>query len=294
MSRANWGELVSHNPMLVEIARFRRKYLSMRGTGVVTTVFFGVVYGILLLAVTRFAEAVEPAVVLYTELGLLCFLAPALAYTSIAGEREKRTWDFLLVAPVTRAQIVVGKFIAAAQGVVAVALLMLVPLGVTLVGESARIARNNWTWGRDFGSSTGLYDALLAVLAIASFGIMLCALTVFFSARCRRALMALGASLGTIVFVFAIIPLLTQPLIREGFEWRFWLELLNFFNPFVATGCILDPSTYDDRIIPTAYYGWPQIGVYLAVAIGFLAWAVKTVQWPDNEVEFIGGKRARS
>lgn len=294
MSRASIDQLFVHNPMLVEIARFRRKYLSLRGTGIVTTVFFGAIYGLLLLVVIRFADNVEPGVVLFTELGLACFIAPAILHSAIAGEREKRTWDFLLVAPVTRAQIVVGKFIAAVQGIIAMALLMLLPLGVTLLGQSARYQRETWGWDGYSRPTTGLYDTLLAGLLIATFAIMLCAMTLFFSARCKRSLMALGASLGAIVVAFALFPALTLPLPEDSFEWKFWIELGNLFNPFVAVSHVLDrnPSYYEGAI-PAAYYGWTQIGFYVLATIGFLAWAIKTVHWPDNEKKFIGGKRAR-
>jgi ABC-type transport system involved in multi-copper enzyme maturation permease subunit len=47
------------------------------------------------------------------ELGLICLLAPALTADLISGERERRTLDLLLVTPLSRRQIVVGKLIAA-------------------------------------------------------------------------------------------------------------------------------------------------------------------------------------
>lgn len=290
-----WAHLFAGNPMLVEVSRFRRKYLSLRGTGLVTTVFFGALYGMLLMMVIRYADSVDPIVVLQAELGLSCFLAPAVLYASIAGEREKRTWDFLLVAPVSRAQIVVGKFLAAAQGIVAMALLFLLPLGVTLLGSTARHQRGQWSpYGPSGSAQVGLYDPLLASVVIASFALMLCAVTLFFSARCRRALMALGASLGTVVLFFAVFPLLTMPLADDSFEWRLWIELLNLFNPFVAVGAIMDPYERDSMAIPASLFGWPQVVFYLVATAAFLIWTIRTVHWPDNEVKFIGGTRARS
>src|SRR3954454_16619655 len=53
------------------------------------------------------------ATVTALELGLICLLAPALTADLIAGERERRTLDLLLVTPLSRRQIVVGKLIAA-------------------------------------------------------------------------------------------------------------------------------------------------------------------------------------
>ena len=47
------------------------------------------------------------------ELGLICLLAPALTADLISGERERSTLDLLLVTPLSRLQIVVGKLVAA-------------------------------------------------------------------------------------------------------------------------------------------------------------------------------------
>ena len=47
------------------------------------------------------------------ELGLICLLAPALTADLISGERERQTLDLLLVTPLSRRQIVIGKLVAA-------------------------------------------------------------------------------------------------------------------------------------------------------------------------------------
>lgn len=53
------------------------------------------------------------AAVTALELGLICLLAPALTADLISGERERQTLDLLLVTPLSRRQIVVGKLVAA-------------------------------------------------------------------------------------------------------------------------------------------------------------------------------------
>ncbi|MGE3910796.1 MAG: ABC transporter permease [Chloroflexota bacterium] len=52
------------------------------------------------------------AAVTAVELGLICLLAPALTADLISGERERQTLDLLLVTPLSRRQIVVGKLVA--------------------------------------------------------------------------------------------------------------------------------------------------------------------------------------
>ena len=61
------------------------------------------------------------------ELGLICLLAPAFTADLVSGERERRTLDLLLVTPLTRWQIVVGKLVAALGS-----LLMLIVLAIPL------------------------------------------------------------------------------------------------------------------------------------------------------------------
>ena len=61
------------------------------------------------------------------ELGLICLLAPAFSADLVSGERERRTLDLLLVTPLTRWQIVVGKLVAA-LGSLLVLIVLALPL----------------------------------------------------------------------------------------------------------------------------------------------------------------------
>ena len=61
------------------------------------------------------------------ELGLICLLAPAFTADLVSGERERRTLDLLLVTPLTRWQIVVGKLVAA-LGSLLVLIVLALPL----------------------------------------------------------------------------------------------------------------------------------------------------------------------
>ncbi len=65
------------------------------------------------------------------ELGLICALTPMLTADLIAGERERRTYDLLLVTPLTRGQIVVGKLVA---GLGSLLLLIVLALPLQAIG----------------------------------------------------------------------------------------------------------------------------------------------------------------
>ena len=61
------------------------------------------------------------------ELGLICLLAPALTADLISGERERRTYELLLVTPLSAVQIAIGKLVPALGS-----LLLLVVLALPL------------------------------------------------------------------------------------------------------------------------------------------------------------------
>lgn len=276
-------DLVLDNPMLIEIRRFRRKYLTTRGTGFGGFLLFLVAYGLLVTIQLRWPQGMSPGVVLMLELGLFCFLVPALIHGAIAGERERRSWDFLLVAPVTRAQVVVGKFMGAAWGILVASALFLIPLTIALIAES---------WPSSYGYAsyerhTNLHDALQGVMVVVTFALLMAAMTLFFSARCKRPLMALGASLGLIAIGLIAYPILLAPLMSTGGTG----ELTMYFHPFFVLFQVIEFDSRGDRGQDLAFWGWPQVLVYIGMTIVFLVWTERTLGFAENEVKFVGGKK---
>ncbi|MBX7132819.1 MAG: ABC transporter permease [Fimbriimonadaceae bacterium] len=273
-------DLILDNPMLIEIRRFRRKYVSTRGTGFAGFLLFMVAYGLLVTVQLRWPQGMSPGVVLMIELGLFCFLVPTLIHGAIAGERERRSWDFLLVAPVTRAQVVVGKFMGSAWGIVLASGLFLVPLTISLVAESFPSPYGYYGVQRH----TSLHDAFLGVLVVVTFALMIAALTLFFSARCKRPLMALGASLGLIAIGLIAFPILVAPMMTRE------TELIMYFHPFYVLFQLAErwggPEQFDRAI-----WGWPQVFVYAGMTIVLLIWTERTLGFAENEVKFVGGRK---
>ncbi len=108
-----YRSLISHNPMKAEIRRFRNRYLrrgTKGGASFAVTVIALSFYVLLLIWIGTSLR--EGAVMAISQICLVAVTlgVPIAAYTMIAGERERRSWDLLLVAPITSAQIVVGKF----------------------------------------------------------------------------------------------------------------------------------------------------------------------------------------
>lgn len=79
------------------------------------------------------------AAVTAVELGLICLLAPALTADLISSERERRTLDLLLVTPLSRRQIVVGKLVAALGS-----LLILIVLALPIQAVAVLIGGVGW------------------------------------------------------------------------------------------------------------------------------------------------------
>ena len=178
MNRLMWQELVTQNPMLIEIARFRRRFLSFSGSNALNGIVLGlaiVCYFGLLMLVFSARGSMPPIALVMVQTFIFLFATPSILYAAIAGEREKRTWDLLLAAPITQAQIVVGKFIGAMAAIGVGFGLFLVPVLVTAV----EYEKTNWQ------------DLILSELVSITFIIALATVTLFFSARTRRAFMAL-------------------------------------------------------------------------------------------------------
>ncbi|MFZ4507617.1 MAG: ABC transporter permease [Fimbriimonas sp.] len=270
-------ELVTGNPMTIEIIRFRRKYLSWQGPSAQSSALLGlflIVYAGVLLIVINARSFLPPQSIVSFMLALFVILVPAMLYGAIAGERERRSWDLLLVAPVSKAQIVMGKFLAASSGIGVVVGLMLVPIGFAAV-----------TYAR-----TDYPVLLMAILVCLSFSLLIAALTLFFSARVKRPFMALGAVMGSEIVGMVVLPTLLS---AGGMGQDFVVRFIQTFHPFMLIEEMhranLPSST--DMLLPLGLLGPPQIFAYLFLTLFFLGWTERTLSFADNEVGFLPKKK---
>ena len=276
------NEWFFHNPMQIEISRFRRRYFSF-STGnsnnsvVLTLILLG--YAGLVLIVEQNRSALHPISVVIFETVLLTVFAPMMLYGSIAGERERRSWDLLLAAPITKSQIVFGKFMGAMVALAIAVLLFQLPILISAIGYRG----------------TDWMKLALATLTSYSFVLVVCALTIFFSARVKRGLMALGAVLG----ILASLLIVFRSFVSIGGPDRSTLEITLFFDPFTVLSHLMVPKEEYMReinppLIPEWSWGLPQIFVYLGLTLTMLAWASNTLVFAENEVKFIprGDKNA--
>ncbi len=263
-----------HNPMLVEISRFRRRYFSF-STGnpgnsvILTLVLLG--YAGFVLIVEENREAMNPISIVMFETAVLTVFAPMMLYGSIAHERERRSWDLLLAAPITKFQIVGGKFMGAMAALSIAVGLFQIPILIAAFGYKD----TNW-WN--------LFEATFVSF---SFLMTVCALTILFSARVKRGLMALGAVLGILTVALVVFPALTY---GAGID-RLSGDPFLYLHPFTVLSHL---TMTDEQNKVVSAWGWPQTFVYIFLSLVLLAWAENTLNFAENEVKFLpqGDKNA--
>jgi len=280
MSRTIWQDLVVENPMLIEIHRFRRRFLTFSAGNSLNSAVLALIlvcYAGLVLLVVQAKGDIPPLAVVMIQTGVLTLFAPGMLHGAIAGERERRSWDLLLVAPISKAQIVVGKFIGALAALGVAATFFLLPILISAIAYR----RTNWN------------DLIEGEAVSLTFGAAVCGLTMLFSARVKRPFMALGASLGTLAVLMIVLPSLIgifgNNSLGSGMVDVFYL------HPFIVLTQIMQisedrgdySSSYRNHFVSDPSWGWPQAFIYLAFAIILVTWAAKTLIFAENEVKFI-------
>ncbi|HWA82683.1 MAG TPA: ABC transporter permease subunit [Fimbriimonadaceae bacterium] len=275
MSR--FQDLFVENPMLIEVRRYRRRMLG-GGKGVnIAFLTLGTVCYIGLLLVVGSADGGVPAIaIVMLQTGVFALGAPAVLNNAIAGEREKRTWDLLLAAPVTKAQIMIGKFAGAMTNLLLGAVLFLLPMFICAVSY------------RD----TDYVALIWAEMDSIAFAVLACALTLLFSARCRRAFTALGVSLGMILLGLIVYPTMIEAFGGADSTAR---DFLMTFHPFYVQEKLMNQRYIHDPIAQApAGQAVFQIVIFLCLAAVLLVWTERTLTFSDNEVKFLPKQHARS
>jgi ABC-type transport system involved in multi-copper enzyme maturation permease subunit len=283
---SSFQELVTENPMLMEVRRMQRRFMGMERANALSTVVLvlaGMAYLGLLMIVWYYRSDVDPVFLIYLQTGLYLLVGPAMLHGSIAGERERRSWDLLLVAPISKAQIVAGKFISALSALGGGALLFLLPIAIAAVSYNP-----SWSNGDSNSTILRFYNLLLLEGVSLSFLILVCATAIFISARCKRSFVALGGTIGTIMAALLIFPMM----LAIGFASdRMTLEYIMSLHPFYVIAKVHDAanvrSTDFTENLPNWFFGWPQILTYCLFAAVLLIWAERTLRYADGEGRFI-------
>ena len=189
------------NPILIKDLRSR-----MRGARayILLTIYLTILAGVTLLLYVAIAGSVGNDLNAGREIGRalfftiatvalieVCLITPVLTSGSVAGEKERQTYDLLVASLLTPWQIVWGKLASS----LAFALLLII--AVVPVMSLAFL----------FGG-VGLTEVLIAIVGLVTTAILYATIGLFWSALMRSSLGATSFAIGTVIVILLGIPFL--------------------------------------------------------------------------------------
>ena len=280
VKQSKWEELFSKNPMMAEVTRFRKRFLSIRGSSVAINGGIGIVlvlYALFAIICVYYRGDLEPLSLFVLFIGIMLFAIPLLLHGSISGERERRSWDMLMVAPITHGQIIVGKFMGAFAGLAMAFGLYLIPVIIDAA----------------FHVDSRFINIFLATLVVLAQGASVIAMTLLISARVKRPLIALAVSIAVVMIYFILIPSMIGSI--RSIPTQFVNGILSPFDVLsrLARSVSVTPNEFDryDQPLDAIPMCLTQILYQFFLTICMLIWATKTLVYADNEVKFISKKK---
>ncbi len=308
-------ELLWENPMTLEATRTLRRTLRTGSNtenpyatrslnfflgGTLCFLYLWTLFGIV-----RASEDISIYLVI-AELFLLTLIVPCSLYGAIAVEREKQTYESLILTRLTPAQIVCGK-LWWRVGLIGCVMAVFVPLIVV-----------SYLSGRDYTPNLTASQLVWGQVQIFAWSVFLGAFSLWVSAKSKKGITALLGIVATVIAFLVMVPLLlslfgglsapvdqSDPLayrdlyiygydrsysdmpshwvefMRRGVALTLGANLLFALNPFVMVANL--PNSYNSA--QTAYDLWCALGVhYWGVAVfalstaAFVRAAVKTLR----------------
>lgn len=202
---------------------------------------------------------------------LLPVLALMLGYATVAGERESGSLALLVAQPVTRAQVLLGKYVGL-WGVLSTALVGGIGVGGLLIVGSTR------------GGLVGIQVLLVFLLETLMWGAAWLSITMLISAFFERRATAVAGSM-VVWFTFAIlwvpvtalvIAMTVSPGARPASAAPQWLLLLELLNPNSAYGGLVSRTIggYPGVIGFIVQASLPLKATAFTYGVALLAWIV--------------------
>ncbi len=265
------------NPILEEATRAWRKFFRVaggpgRGLSYAAVLIIALVYLWLLgeIMLARGGSGMTTTI-LYFQLIAVTLAMPISVYGAIAGERERTTWEALILTRLTPGQIVVGKIAWRLGGLLVLMVVFLVPLLVSVNSSLDAMGFGPYrpTAGRLF----------LAELMTFAWGFVLCAFGLWVSANTRRSVTSAALIFITLLTVLALLPALLSmiggPSVDQAdYSGNYGAWVLMHVNAFYALGRLTvgyyNYNNQDGDPLFGAEWGLLQIAVYLIGAAVFL------------------------
>jgi ABC-type transport system involved in multi-copper enzyme maturation permease subunit len=228
-------ELVRDNPMSAEAIRVNRQMLTAStwtATHTGTAVLAGSFYLLLLALIIRHGMSVPPVVFTILMLATLTLSLPLSLHGVIAGEREKRSLEMLLAAPVTSRQIVAAKLLRvvglAAATVGLIGLPGLVIAVIQVVSGAGEPPLPTLFWGN------ALLQFAMGLGMVFSFSFAASSFSLLVSSRAKTAGASLLACVGGFLGALVVVPYFLLLVGGLSSEFRSAAGFLAQFHPFFA------------------------------------------------------------
>ena len=272
MTSVTLRRLFLTNPLLEEATRAWRKFFRVAG-GPGKGVSYLVVGIIALIYLWLLAEIVVNRgdlsdTLLFFQLIVVTLVMPTSVYGAISGERERTTWEALILTRLTPGQIVSGKILWRVVTLLILMALFLVPILVSrLVADEPASSRAD--------RSTGVF--MVEEMMTFLWGLGLCAYGLWVSANTRRSVTSIALIFISLLGVLALLPALFAILMpgsdMADFGGNYGMWLIMHINPFYALAQMLAGQRGENDTGPDlglGAWGLFQIVVYAIGTVVFL------------------------
>lgn len=206
-------------------------------------------------------------------------IIPPIFYNSVAGERERGSWELLRVAPVTTVQVLIGKFFA---GFVILAPWFIILTVSVLVVHFVSFGDSNIG---SYSQEMDPYQFFGSFAIVFSQALMLSSLTMFLSSRMKKPFSALLASYGILALSSILVPFVFGIVAESGdFTGKLW-DMMQPLGQLTNLSGWQSDSPFGS-IIP-----WPLFTLlYLLFSSILLIWSAVTLDFPDRDLKFVKNK----
>ena len=266
-----WREMVTENPLIEEGRREQRRFFRMAaGSGQFGRIVIGIaaLFYVWLLIESAVAHADLTMIYSYVELIALTLCLPGSIYGAISGEREKSTWEALILTRLTPWQIIAGKLIWRVRMIGMVVGFLLPPLLISRVFAVT--------------ADAPLTAVLSSQVLLICWGFLLCSFSLWVSSLTQRSITTLAVIACSMIGVLVALPTLYGLFASMLSHWNsnqdaffsFMLQL----NPFLAISDVLTPGGAGENVHPLGHGGWAQSALYLALTAVLIFLANKRLQ----------------
>jgi ABC-type transport system involved in multi-copper enzyme maturation permease subunit len=262
-----WKELVVENPMIEEGRReFRHFIRNSTAMGPFIPLIISLVVGFLYLWFLGMnaiydVDSIQPF--LFIQLIVLSLVAIASMYPAISGEREKETFDALILTRLTPAQIVAGKFLWRLRYIALLSLFFIAPILVSVI--------RSYFMGDPTSKTMLTLDRLIRgeALMLGWFA-LLSAFSLWVSTLVKRSITALIAIILSNAVVLLIVPAVVSLIYSAFFNsTEISSDIILSFHPFVSLSGVFGNASPSGSN-PITDSGYWQFFVYSILAAFYI------------------------